>query len=174
MKIRDMMVIAGVAVATTAAAIALWPTMPTALAESKDEPRPPTLEVQGVVLTIQTDEASCKAGHKPVVRVTARNPSNKPVDVDATVVMTTTAPASRFARMLPMPTKVWSRACKATLAPNETRTFKLQADVAVAKEKMVSFTLQSGGKMVRVTPTTPLPVKPELSTGKVPKIQSRQ
>ena len=174
MKIRDVMVMAGVAIVATAVAIALWPTMPAALADSEDKPQPPAMEVQGVVLTIQTDEASCKAGDRPVVRVTARNPSDKPADVDATVVMTTTAPASPFARMLPMPTKVWSHACKVTLAPNETRTFELEPDVAVAEKKVVSFSLQSGGKMVRVTLSTPLPVKPKLSTGDVPAIQARQ
>ena len=174
MKIRDVMVMAGAAVMTTGMAMALWPTMPAALANGEDKPRLPALEVQGVTVMIQTDKASYEAGDRPVVKVTARNPSDKPADVDATVVMTTTAPASPFARMLPRPTKVWSRECKVALAPNETRTFELQADVAVAAKKVVSFTLESRGKMVRVTPSMPLPAKPELATSDVPTVQTRQ
>lgn len=167
MKTRDVTVIVAVAAATMLAALALGRAVPGAIANDQSTPAAPTLESEGVVLTLTPAHDTCKVGERPVVTLAAVNPQDQSAEVHATVTMTTAAPPSPAARMMPVPTKVWSTECKAILAPGETRAFELTADVAVQPGKEVSFIVQAGDKRMRVAavtaPVPGLPLSPTLA-----------
>jgi len=111
---------------------------------------PGTLTVNGVELTAQVDPESSKPGKKPVVKVTAVNTQGQPVEVHATIYMTSMSFASRYSRMPARPESIWSDGCYISLKPNETRTYELPTDKTVGKGAIISFSMKAGGKTVAV------------------------
>ena len=173
MKCRDLPVIAVTAFAVMLATIALRQAMPAAIAEQKsvkkEANKPPTLIVDGVALSLTFKKSDCKAGQKPKVELLAINTSERPVELKATVVMTTTAKPQPMARMLLAPVEVWSNTCKLKLKPCKSQTITLQTKIALESGSTISFTIKAGKKSITaatcsVQPLSPAPANSPAST----------
>jgi len=152
MRTNDLGVIGAAAAVTMAIMVVLSQTVPSAIAvePKKKAIAPGTLTVNGVELTAQVDPESSKPGKKPVVKVTAVNTQDQPVEVHATIYMTSMSLASRFSRMPVRPESIWSDGCYISLKPNETRTYELPTNKAAGKGAIISFSMKAGGKTVAV------------------------
>ena len=152
MRTNDLGVVGAAALVTMAIVLVLAQTVPSAIAvEPKTKAiAPGALTVNGVELTAQVDPESSKPGNKPVVKVTAVNTQDQPVEVHATIYMTSMSFASRFSRMPARPESIWSDGCYISLKPNETRTYELPTDKVAGKGAVISFSMKAGGKTVAV------------------------
>ena len=150
MKKSDLVVISLVALMTAVIAVALANAVPSANAveQKKRALVPGTLTLDGLELTLKIDAATSKPGKKPVLTVTAVNTTDKPIEMDAQIRMTSMSLGSTMSRRGPMPQSVWSEGCHISLKPNETRTYELAAKAAVGKGNVISFNMKAGGKTV--------------------------
>ena len=92
---KHSLVIVGAALVTMAVAVALWACVPGATAAGPNGPaRVPTLNVEGVAVTLQLDKAAYKAGEKPTVTLRAVNTRDRATNLQAVVVMSSMSPGS--------------------------------------------------------------------------------
>ncbi|HVS34127.1 MAG TPA: hypothetical protein VMS17_01015 [Gemmataceae bacterium] len=125
MKLRNVLTVLGTATITavlTLALLAPWagkaeagPTVHPTIAQAQ-------LASHNCTFSLTTDKPDYEAGQTPQIEVKAVNPTDQPATVSVWVTVTTTSPASRMSRMLPMPTVVWSHEFAFTLKPDETKS----------------------------------------------------
>jgi len=155
MRKKDWLVVAGTALVTVAATVALCRGIPDAIAVEQGEVKAPipVLGVDGVklslALTLKAGQTSCKSGEKPKVTLRAVNEQSDPVTLDVTVAMTTMQPASPFSRMMPMPAQVWSKECEVELGSLASKTIDLPTSIAVQAGQTVAFMIKVGDKSIR-------------------------
>lgn len=156
MRDRNLLVVLGVAVGTMIAMLVACALVPGAVASGPGTtaatPPVPVLETDGIRITLAVDPETCKAGGTPVVTVTAENPQQRAVNVDAHVQMMSRQLASPLSRRLPMAQQRWSSPVHISLQPRETRTFTLPTTVALAEGTTGWFTLRAGKKAVTAAP----------------------
>ena len=155
MRKKDWLVVAGTALATVVVTVALCRGIPDAIAVEQEKVKvaTPVLEVDGVKLSLalklKAGQAACKPGEKPTVTLRAVNEQSDPITLKVTVAMTTTQPASRGSRMMPMATQAWSKECEVELGSMGSTTIDLSTDTAVQAGHIVAFSIKVGDKSMR-------------------------
>jgi hypothetical protein len=148
---NNILIVAGVAVATTLLALALF--LPTNLS-AVDTPAPaaaieqPTLTCDGVKLTVKSSAAIYRAGEMAVLELTAVNTTGKPVTLTPALRMTSAARPSELSRAMPMPKQVWQTEQTLSLKPGEVRTVGLNPNVPLTGPSTVSVTVSVGKESI--------------------------
>jgi len=155
MKINGALSVLFVAAATAAITLAvLLPGRVTAV-DATESMQPtiarPTLTSLGCTFSVAAIEEAIKAGDKPTLKLTATNPTDKPVEATVSVNMTSMAPMSRMSRMMPMWRSLWNRECTIGLKAGETKTLTLSPDVKLPAGQVVSVQLTDKKQTIRVT-----------------------
>jgi hypothetical protein len=164
MKINGALSVLFVAAATAAITLAvLLPGQVTAT-NATEAVQPtiakPTLKSLGCTFSIAAIEEAIKAGDKPTLKLTATNPTDKPVEATVAVNMTSMAPMSPMSRMMPMPRSLWKRGCTIGLKAGETKTLTLSPDVTLPAGQVISVQLTDNKQAVGLTLlTAPAPTQ---------------
>jgi hypothetical protein len=107
MRLRNIAIVLLTAAATATLALVVERFCRGSTAEATSVVKPvitqPELISSGCVFKVKTDKTLYLAGQSPIITVIGHNPSRIPVDVTVKVTVTSTARASRFARLMPMP-----------------------------------------------------------------------
>ena len=177
MKKQDVVVIVCVGLVTMVVATAALKLMPWATAvETKPAVSPPTLEVDGVLLTLVTAQATYGAGEMPVVVLKAENTRNEPATLKVNVLMSQMSLANMWSRSaVPSIRPPWSHVCDVDLSPKETRTFEIKTQVVRAGSQ-VAFVVEASGKRMTALDlaiVAPKPAEPAKAAAREPAVQSK-
>ncbi len=153
MKAKDLLVIGCTALVTALAGGWILQPAKTANAVPKQaailRAAPAVLENNGIKLSLKADRQDYKAGDKPVMTLTAVNTSSQPKSVEVKVRMLASSPASKYARMVSLPTENWTDTLLVALKANERKTLVLPTDAKLSAGKDVFFTLQVDQQVIR-------------------------
>ena len=147
MKRNDITAILVVAAATMAfSLVTMGPDRVGAVDEAADVTPvvvQPKLEADGCVFTVKTEKASYAAGEKPVLLVTATNPTDQPVDARVWLMVQSQSPSSPMSRVISIPEMLWSEECPIPLAAGETKTIRIETEAALPAGKTVSIAISN-------------------------------
>ena len=143
MKRQDMLVVAAVAAVTmTFTLVAFGPAGVGAgddVQTLRAEIRQPTLTSQGCEFALKTDKADYQPGETPTLELTAKNPTDKPVETAVWFNITSSSPRDMLSRMPVMPKPIWIHECKLTLHPGETKTVTVVADIKLPAGQSIAI-----------------------------------
>lgn len=145
MKVRDIMVILGIAAATVAFTVTLVRPghvgadgKTTQITATILQPR---LKIAGCTFTLKSDKTLYAAGDTPLLLIEATNPTDDVVETSVWVNVSAASPASRFSRALRLPQYLWSRECPLVLKAGDTKTITLDTRTALPAGKSISITM---------------------------------
>lgn len=149
MKIQDMMAILGVAAATTALTVALAaPGHVDAVDEQNNGAAgitplisQPTLNLAGLEIRLTVDKPSYAPGDKPIITLEASNPTDRRVETNVWIGMTSSSLSSRLSRAPTLPNYLWSEDIPLALEPGETKRSQLATDTELTAGSTVSVTM---------------------------------
>jgi hypothetical protein len=149
MKIRDIMAILGVAVATMAIVVAFAAPERVDAVDQQDHDDSritpligqPKLTLAGIDIRLTMDQSDYAPGEKPVILLEATNRTQRRVETSVWIGMTSSSPTSMLSRAPTMPTFIWSDQVRLALEPGETRQLRLETDTELAAGNTVSITL---------------------------------
>lgn len=155
--LRNALSLAGIAVLTMSATVAVFHTSSVGAAEGDGETvkslvaqiKPtvakPTLEAEGCAFTLKMDKSAYVAADKPVLTVSATNNGAEAVTRSVTVTVYGRSLISEGrmpARAMPLFTKV----CEFTLAAGETKSMEVATDLALPADQAISMAMSTGEK----------------------------
>ncbi len=153
MKARDLLVIGCTALVTALAAGWILHPSNTANAVPKQAAglrvAPAILENDGIELSLKANKQTYQAGDKPVMTLTVVNVSDQPKSVEVKVRMLASSPASKFSRMVSLPSESWTDTLLVALKPNERKALVLPTGAKLAAGKDIFFTLQVDKQVIR-------------------------
>ncbi len=153
MKAKDLLVIGCTALVTALASGWILQPAKTANAVPKQaailRAAPAVLENDGIELSLKANKQTYKPGDKPVMTLTAVNTCAQPKSVEVKVRMLASSPASKYARMVSLPTENWTDTLLVALKANERKTLVLPTDAKLSAGKDVFFTLQVDQQVIR-------------------------
>ncbi len=151
MKIQDIMAILGVAAATMAFTLVFaGPEQVDAVDQEANAATritpiisQPTLTIAGLEIKLAMDKPDYAAGDKPVVTIETTNPTDKRVETNLWVGMTSSSLLSRMSRAPTMPNYLWSESIPLTLEPGETKQFQFTTEKELVAGNTVSVTMSN-------------------------------
>ena len=150
MKTQDILAILGVAAATMAFTIGL--TAPGQV-DAVDQAPPaeakkitpiigqPTLKIADLQIGLKMDKANYAAGDKPVVMLATSNPTDRRIETNVWIGMTSASPESMFSRALTLPTYIWSKNVPVVLEPGESKQLEFAVEKELVAGHSVSVTM---------------------------------
>lgn len=136
MRLADIAVVAGIAVATALGIFGAWTLMPGATADDKTEVKQPTMEVGGAKLTVNL--VTRENGTRDVVLHAVAGPEED-VELDCGVAMMYRARSSPMSRMVLMPTMEWQENLQFMVPRGESKDIVVKTGVDLSKKG--NFTL---------------------------------
>jgi len=144
MKRQGVLVVLLTAAATTAFTVMLLapgsvdavvpPTIKAVIAQ-------PQFESQGGVFTLKVDKAGYDAGDKPIIELTASNPTDRPLDATIGINISASSPSNPDSRMPTIPKVLWSQPQVVSLNPGEVKTLSIASDAKLPAGGNVLFTM---------------------------------
>jgi hypothetical protein len=151
MKMQKIVTVIGAALATMALVLSLAgpgrleavDTDAAAVLDIQRVIEQPTLDLEGLKVTLNTDKPKYAPGDEPVVRLEITNPTDTAVKTKLWLGMTSTSPASRMSRIMVLPEYVWSENCDLELEPGAKQTIELKTKHKIAEKQIISVTMSS-------------------------------
>ena len=162
MKLRNVLTMLGTAAVTAVLTLALLAPRGSVQAGPAVQPviAQPQLTSHGCTFSLKTDKTAYEAGEKPVVEVTASNPTDKPVSASVWVTVTATAPTSRMSRMLAMPRVLWSHEYAFTLPADGTKSLTADCEALPAGQNVAILLSDQQNSILAGGIGTPNPAAP--------------
>jgi len=144
--LKNIFTVLGVAAATMALALALLaPGSAGAIDQGALRPliAQPTLTANGCTFTLEPGES---ADGKVSLKLTAANPTDKPLDASAWLRLSASQKTPPTSRMMLPPRQVWVDKCVASLGPGETKTFTFTPGVQPTGAGPMIATMSDGNR----------------------------
>jgi hypothetical protein len=145
MTVKNVLAVLSVAAATMAFTLAtLGPRWAGAEGQSegiKPTIVQPTLTSAGCQFSLSTDKDTYEAGEPLVLKIEAKNPTDKPVETTVWATVSTFSDVLQISRVAPMAKVPWSGDCTVSLAPGETKTVELQTGINAPVAGSMTITL---------------------------------
>jgi hypothetical protein len=168
MNTKDLTIISSVALATATLTVAAF--LPNSLNANDDNvPKQitqPKLVSHGVEFTLAAAEhQALKAGDEPAFELKAVNTTAEDIDASVLVSMTSTAPQSKFSRMVVLPAPLWQKTCPMTLKPKETKVIPLVTATKLPQNSTISVTLRAASPQKTGATVQPMPYAVQAPAG---------
>jgi hypothetical protein len=143
MKWQDVLAVAAVAAVTMAFTLVAFG--PTGVGAGDDvqalraEIVQPTLTSQGCEFSLKTDKPAYRPDETATLELSAANPTDKSVETAVWLNITATSPRDMLSRMPIIPKPIWIHECKVILAPGETKTVRVTADVKLPAGQSIAI-----------------------------------
>lgn len=151
MKIQDTMAVLGVAAVTMAFTLGLAAARHVGAVDQAENSGntitpllgQPTLKIAGVEITLAMDKPDYLPGDKPVVTLVTSNPTDRRVETNVWIGMTSSSLLSRLSRAPTMPSYFWSKNVPLALQPGETKQFQFATEKELVAENSVAVTMSN-------------------------------
>ncbi len=152
MKTRDIVAVLGVAAATMAFTLVLCLPGQVGAVDEPEGIKPqiaqPKLTVAGCEFTLTTDKPAYQPGEKPILKLTATNPTDQPAEATVHVSLDIRGIELMISRVARIPEPVWNGDWSVKLEPGETKEIELEPGAAIPAAGMVSVSLSNKDQTV--------------------------
>ena len=103
--------------------------------------RQPTLKIAGLEIKLAMDKPNYGPGDKPVITIETTNPTDKRVETNVWIGLTSSSPASLLSRGPTMPNYFWYEQIPLALEPGETKKLTFATEKELVAGHTVSLTM---------------------------------